>query len=313
MATERARPRRILVTGAAGFVGGALLDALAEQTAGTEIVALDLAAGPKQALSGDVRWIVGRLDEAAVLSEALRARFDVVFHLASVPGALAERDPALSRRVNLDASLDLLDRIATSGARPRFVYASSVAVYGEMTGEAISAESPAQPSMTYGAHKRMVEIALDDFSRRGDVSGVAIRLPGVIARPGRASGFGSAFMSELPRALAAGEPYLCPISPNATAWWMSVRRAAQNLIHAAMIDYCGVALLPSLRLSIGEIVGALCELYGEDRRELVSFEPDPRIEAVFGRYPELSTAREEQLGFAHDGSAMELMKEALRP
>jgi nucleoside-diphosphate-sugar epimerase len=301
---------RILVTGAAGFIGAALIDALAEQT-DAEIVALDLAVGAQQARSGRPRWVEGRLEDANVRRRILGERFDTVFHLASAPGALAEQDPALSRRVNLEASLDLLEGLARSGARPRFVYASSVAVYGEMTGEPVSAKSPARPSLTYGAHKRMTEIALADFSRRGDVSGVAVRLPGVIARPGPASGFGSAFMSELPRALAAGEPYICPVSPNAAAWWMSARRAARNLIHAAVIAHSGVVLLPALRLSIAEVVAALCELYGEDRRSLVSFEPNPRIEAIFGRYPELATEQAAKLGFDHDGSALDLMKQAL--
>jgi len=47
------------------------------------------------------------------------------------------------------------------------------------------------------------------------------------------------------------------------------------------------------------------------RRPLISFKPDERIEALFGRAPELSTAREEALGFAHDGTPNTLIKEAL--
>ena len=235
----------------------------------------------------------------------------MVYHLASVPGALAEREPALGRRVNLDATLDLFDRLAASGRRPRVVYASSVAVYGDMDGRPIGVDSPARPTSTYGAHKRMTEIALSDHSRRGELSGIALRLPGLIARPGRSAGFGSAFMSELPRAYAAGNPYDCPVSPESAAWWMSAGCAARNLLRAASIDVCGEVQLPALRLSVGEIVDVLSDLFGPDRRSLISFKPDERIEALFGRFPKLSTARDEALGFADDGSSITLIKEAL--
>ena len=158
----------------------------------------------------------------------------------------------------------------------------------------------------------MAEIALADHSRRGELSGIALRLPGLIARPGKTTGFGSAFMSELPRAYAAAEPYVCPVS-QATAWWMSVGCAARNLARAASIDVCGELQLPALRLSVAEIVDALSDLFGPDRRALISFNPDQRIEALFGRFPELATAKEEALGFAHDGTPTELITEALAP
>ncbi len=160
----------------------------------------------------------GAIDDRDAMGRVRLEDFDVVYHLASVPGALTERDPALGRRVNLDATLDLFDRLAACGRRPRVVYTSSVAVYGDMDERPIGADSPTRPTSTYGAHNRMAEIALADHSRRGELSGAALRLPGLIARPGKATGFGSSFMSELPRAYAAAEPYVCPVSEQATAW-----------------------------------------------------------------------------------------------
>ncbi len=71
--------------------------------------------------------------------------------------------------------------------------------------------------------------------------------------------------------------------------------------------------LPALRLSVAEIVDALSDLFGPDRRALISFEPDQRIEALFGRFPELATAKEAAFGFAHDGTPTKLVKEALAP
>ena len=302
---------RILVTGAAGFLGRALLRTLASRSREHQIIALDLAPPINAEATGPISWLSGALDDRDMMERAGLQDFDVVYHLASVPGALAEREPALGRRVNLDATLDLFDRLAGSGRRPRVVYASSVAVYGDMDGRPIGVDSPARPTSTYGAHKRMAEIALSDHSRRGELSGIALRLPGLIARPGKSAGFGSAFMSELPRAYAAGKPYVCPVSPEAAAWWMSAGCAARNLLRAASIDVCGEVQLPALRLSVAEIVDVLSDLFGPDRRSLISFKPDERIEAQFGRFPKLSTARDEALGFADDGSSITLIKEAL--
>jgi len=301
---------RILVTGAAGFIGSALLKSLIGDPAGPEIVAVDLAERPAWAAAGRVRWICGGVDDCAVMDEIFRGEFDLVFHLSSVPGALAESDPRLGRRVNLDASLDLLERLAATSRCPRVVYASSIAVYGPSSGP-VGSRTPPRPAITYGAHKRMVEIALADHTRRGEMSGISVRLPGIVARPGPASGFGSAFMSELLHALAAGEPYCCPVSPSATMWWLSVAQAVNNLIHAGAIAHCGAVQLPALHLTTEEVVEGFAETCGAERASLIEYRPDDRIEATFGRFPELDVAEERALGFADDGSVATLFRNAL--
>lgn len=301
---------RILVTGAAGFIGSSLLKSLIGAPAVPEIVAVDLAARPAWAAVDCVRWISGGIDDRAVMDEIFRAEFDLVFHLSSIPGALAEADPRLGRRVNLDASLDLMERLAATSRCPRVVYASSIAVYGPSSGP-VSSRTPPRPAITYGAHKRIVEIALADHARRGEMSGISVRLPGIVARPGPATGFGSAFMSELLQALAAGEPYCCPVSPSATAWWLSVMQAVNNLIHAGAIAHCGAVQLPALCLTVEEIVEGIAEVHGAERASLIQYRPDERIEATFGRLPELDVAEEHALGFADDGSVAVLIRNAL--
>ncbi|MDN5005587.1 NAD-dependent epimerase/dehydratase family protein [Bradyrhizobium sp. GCM10027634] len=301
---------RILVTGAAGFIGSALLKSLMSDPAMPEIVAVDLAGRPAWAAAGRARWICGGVDECAVLDAIFRDEYDLVFHLSSIPGALAEADPRLGRRVNLDASLDLLERLTATSRCPRVVYASSIAVYGPSSGP-VSSRTPVRPAITYGAHKRMIEIALADHTRRGELSGISVRLPGIVARPGPATGFGSAFMSELLHALSAAEPYCCPVSPSATMWWLSVTAAVNNLKHAGAIAHCGTVQLPALHLTIGEVVEAVAEAGGTVRTSLVQYRPDERIESTFGRFPELDVADERALGFTDDGSVATLIRNAL--
>ncbi len=302
---------RTLVTGAAGFIGARLLGSLLADPSIRAITAVDVAPAPSASATERLRWIRGAIDDPSILDAIFVERFDQVFHLVSVAGGLAERERALGRRVNLDASLNLFDRLAAAGGRPRVVYASSIAVYGDMGAGPVSSKTPARPLITYGAHKRMVEIALFDLTRRREISGVALRLPGIVARPGASTGLGSAFMSDLLRAFAEGRRYVCPVSPDATCWWMSAAAAVQNLLHAAAIEAVGEVQLPALRLSVAEIVSALAGAYGEDRRSLIQYASDPFVESVFGRYPQLDAMDSQALGFVDDGDASSLIAKAL--
>lgn len=245
---------------------------------------------------------------------------DVCFHLAAVPGGAAEADPALSRRVNLDATLDLFETLAASraatGLEPTVVvYASTIAVYGSPLPDPVTPLTPTRPPMVYGAHKLACEIILADFTRRGLLDGRSLRLPGIVARPRAPSGLVSAFMSNLMHALAAGEPFTCPVGPEATAWWMSARRCAQNLVHAAVMDPAGDAArawpLPVLHLSISEVIRTLSAVYAVDGGQLVTHAPQPSVEAVFGRYPVLDDRASRSLGLRDDGTAEDLLRRAL--
>ncbi|MBD9665497.1 NAD-dependent epimerase/dehydratase family protein [Variovorax sp. VRV01] len=308
---------RVLITGAAGFIGAHLAELLRErgEIGGRRIGALALA---DQSLPDTTEEIAirGDLADPGVMAQVAAFGPDVVFHLAAVPGGTSEQDYALGRRVNLDASLALFEALAGSGARPTVVYASSIAVYGTHLPDLVTPTMPLRPPLTYGAHKRVCEILLADFTRRGRLDGRSVRLPGIVARERSGAGLTSAFMSDILHALKAGEAFVCPVGPEATAWWMSARRCAENIAHAAVMDVSradpGRAWpLPVLCLSIGDIIDTCSTRYGESRRGLVSFQPRPGVEAVFGRYPRLDDASARALGLRDDGSADELVRRAL--
>ncbi len=164
----------------------------------------------------------------------------------------------------------------------------------------------------------MVESAVSDLARRGDVDGRALRLPGIVARPREPNGLRSAFMSDLMRAFAEGVPYQCPVSPEATAWWMSARCCVNNLIHAAELDGASLGAqrvwqLPVLHLSIAQVVDALAERYGQDRRTLLSYAPDAGLQALFAQMPPLKTPQARAAGFNHDRNAAALVRNSLQP
>lgn len=309
---------RVLVTGAGGFIGRVLVARLLEAGLGGrragELVAVDLALAD---LPDDprLRPVTGSIADADVLAQAFGAPVDAVFHLASVPGGAAEAAPDLGRRVNLDATAQLLAGLREQGGRPRFVFASTVAVYGDPLPAVVDEDTPPRPVMSYGAHKLAAEVLVADAARRGWVDACSLRLPGVVARPGDGAGLVSAFMSQLFRRLAAGEPIVLPVSADATAWWISVGACVDNLLHAAGVDTARldarcVVQMPALHLSIGAVVDALARRHGELRRALVRHEPQERVQRLFASFPPLHAPRAEALGFRHDGSADALVERA---
>lgn len=309
---------RVLITGANGFLGRGLVQRLLADGVlqGRSIEALLLL---DQALTGfaedrRLRRHIGSVTDAALLRRVLADGIDVVFHLVSIPGGAAEANYELGYQVNLQASLELLHQLRNARRPPRLVYASSVAVYGADLPVRMDEAYPAAPQLSYGVHKLMVEAQLADLARRGEVDGIALRLPGIVARPRQPNGLKSAFMSDLLHAVAAGEPYVCPVSAQATAWWMSARCCVDNLLQAAELTgelATRVVQLPVLQLSIEQVLDALAACFGEQHRALVSFAPEPALEALFGRYPPLRTPQARAMGFHHDGSAAALLRSAL--
>lgn len=320
---------RAWVTGAGGFVGRALVQRLLQDGRVSALVALDTrldAARDPWLADARVRRLQGDFADPAVLAAALDTPPAQVFHLASVPGSLAEREPALGWRVNLMGTLALLQRLAETaapGAPPRVVFASSIAVYGPLGRDAVDEDQPTRPTLDYGSHKRIGELLLADASRRGVLDGCALRLPGLVARApapasgaaGAASGHGSAFMSELLHAIAAGRAYTCPVSPQATCWWMSLSCAVDNLLHAAALPAARlpadrVVQLPVLHASVAEVAAA-ARATAPGAADALRHAPDAAIEAIFGRYPPLLTPQARALGFRDDGTLPQLVQAAL--
>ncbi len=311
---------QVLITGASGFVGRRLVRRLLVDGTGLgepleRLVLID------QRFDGEaadrrVEQYPGSIADVGILQRALGGGVDTVFHLASIPGGLAEQQYELGLKVNLDATLQLLEQLRALGSRPTTVLASSIAVYGEPLPSAVNDATLPKPTLSYGAHKLIGEILVSDYSRRGWIDGIALRLPGIVARPPEPSGLLSAFMSDIFWKLAAGEPYTCPVSARAVAWWMSVGCCVDNLLHAARLTpetrrSARTMVLPVLRLSIEELVEALARCYGEDRRQLVRYEPNETLESAFGHYPPLYARTAESLGFHNDGTVELLIRNAM--
>ncbi len=317
---------RTLVTGAAGFIARDLLAALASNAARPDAAG----AGPVELMLTDLdsgalatapfeghRIVAGDIADATLLDRLFADPIDTVFHFAGIVSGAAERDFALGKRVNLDATIALLERCRAQaeagGPVVRLVYASSIAVFGTPLPRRIDDASAPAPTLSYGAQKRVCELLIDDYSRRGFIDGRALRLPGVVIRPPLANGALSAFNSDLIREPLAGRVYVCPVRAESTIWITSRRANTANLLRLGMLD--GAALgpvraitSPAIAARLDAIVAAMTRI---DPRVAarVRFESDAALEAQFGRWPlDFDFAKARALGLATDASLDALLR-----
>lgn len=313
----------IVVTGAGGFIGQHLVAALLREglpghAADTlRISALDMQKGAEHP---QVRWLVGSFADEKVLQQAFAERVALVFHLAAVPSGRSEQQPALAADVNVLGMLRLLDALKAqgndaNGNPPRLVFASSIAVYGKPQTALVTDDTLPEPTLTYGAHKVIGEVLVNDYARRNWIKGVSLRLPGIVARPPEPNGAVSIFFSDLIREVAAGRPVTSPVSPDAQSWLMSVGCCVRNLIHAATQDFDKrrTFMLPALHVSVGDLVEAAARHGGTDAKQLVDWQPDPWVQFNFGSYPPIALPLAEEAGFRADDSLAALVADSLRP
>lgn len=310
----------VLVTGANGYIGQALiqrllsLDTLPGWGPIGLITACDLAFDNSAPPRG-VRRLAGSIADPDVLTAATDPAPDVVFHLASIASGRAEEEFELGLQVNLLASVQLLERLRSQGRSPAVVFASSIAVFGAPLPGAIDDDTALRPTLSYGAHKQAVEILLADYTRRNFIRGRALRLPGIVPRPGPSNGAWSLFSSTLIRSLQQGESCTMPVSARATLWLMSLPRCVDNLLHAASraAEPAGERIawtLPALRVSVADIVAAFDARNGGQASRLVVHQPIAQIERLFGQLPPLRTPAADAEGFRHDGSLDALLNRA---
>lgn len=301
---------RVAITGAGGYLGRRIVAAAMADPRVTGLTLTDLAPPPApadprvRALAGDIR--------DPDLQAAVWDGADAVIHLAAILSGAAEADPATSRQVNLDATLDLMAR---AGGR-RFVLASTIAVYGTPPARTDDATEP-EPTLIYGMHKRMAEIALESLTRRGALDGLALRIPGVVARRDVGPGQTSGFMSAIFHAAREGRRIVLPVAPEGRAWLASVPVVAAGLLAGALLPpgQAGARrsfMLPALAPRFGDLAAALRVAFGGAGGDWQpEWRPDPAIVAAFGSYGAVETAEARRLGFPADADLPALIAAAL--
>ncbi len=302
---------RVLITGGAGFLGRKLTRALLDRGSldGRTIERIDVFdAVPVEAADPRVRATTGDIGDPAVAAGLVTPDTGFVFHLAAVVSAGAEADFDLGMRVNLDGTRALLEAARKTGSRPRFLFASSVAVFGGPMPDVIADGTITTPQSSYGTQKAIGELLVADYGRKGFVDGRTLRLPTVVVRPGRPNKAASTFASSIIREPLNGEEAVCPVAPEQAMWLISPRRVIEGLLHAAEVPAAdwgiGAAVsLPGITCTVGGMVAAMTAVAGPGPAALIRWQPDETIRAIVASWPaRFAPARGLALGFRADES-----------
>ena len=289
---------RIVITGGAGFLGsrlarallarGSLTDARGERRPIQRLVLLDVVA---PALSDPrVSTVTGDLADPALIERVVTPDTDAVFHLAAVVSGQAEAEFDVGMRVNVDATRTLLERCRSLARPPKFVFTSSLAVFGGSLPDPVPDDARLTPQTSYGAQKAIGEFLVYDMTRKGYIDGRSLRLPTITVRPGKPNKAASSFASGIIREPLNGVVSLCPVARETRIWVSSPRTVIDNLIigHEApgeSFAHTRSVNVPGFCVSVGEMIDALRRIAGDQVADRVKLQPDPVIERIVATWP----------------------------
>lgn len=268
----------ILITGGAGYIGRWLaLELLAQ---GIDVVAFDRHApdpGWKPAFPSSARFVAGDItDRAALLEVTHSTPFVAIVHLAGIVTMGCEQDPVRCMLVNLGGTHNALEAARLANV-PRFVFASTISVYGPDVTQPMTERTPAHPLTWYGQSKLMAEQLGLFYQRRYSIDFRAARLAAIVG-PSRNAASGSATMytSLIAERAALGQPYEIDVDPEAGVPVCYAKDAASAL--------AALATSPSAPHRIYHISTALAtaqRLIEIVRRRVpdaqLTFRPDPQL------------------------------------
>jgi nucleoside-diphosphate-sugar epimerase len=312
----------ILITGAAGMIGRKLTERLVEgrSLSGRAIDRLTLidvvAPQMPQSLFAKVDASVSDLAAPGVAAKAIAGRPDVIFHLAGVVSGEAETDFDKGYRVNLDGTRALLEaiRLAGGGYRPKFVFTSSIAVFGAPFPDSIPDDFHLTPLTSYGTQKAICELLLADYTRRGFLDGVGLRLPSIVVRPGKPNKAASGFFSGIIREPLAGQDAILPVADDVLHWHASPRSAVGFLIHAAGLSGARLGdrvnlTMPGVCCTVGEQIAALKRVAGAEAAARIRRAPDELVQRIVAGWPRRFDARRAiALGFTVERTFDEIIR-----
>lgn len=307
-----------LILGGGGMIGQKLAAYLRSLDPDAAITLCDIAF-PETGVSG-VTTVTGDVADSQMLQRLAAQRFDTIYHLASVVSGEAEQNFAKGWNTNLHPMITLLEALRHENAAsdgtycPRLVFTSSIAVFGGPYPDIIPDDFAPSPQTSYGAQKLACEVLLQDYSRKGYVDGITLRLPTICVRPGKPNLAASSFFSGIIREPLNGQPAILPVADTVRHWFASPKAAAGFLHHAATLDTAALnghrALnLPGVACTVADQINALRDIAGQATVDLITAAPDSAIERIIAGWPQAFTAtRAIALGFKAESSFHEIIE-----
>src|SRR6266705_2625465 len=247
----------------------------------TRMTLQDVVAPTKPAgASIPIQVVASDFADAGAAAPLIAERPDVIFHLAAIVSGEAEAEFDKGYRINLDGTRYLIDAIRAVGGgyRPRRVFTSSIAVFGAPFPDKIGDEFFHTPLTSYGTQKSICELLINDYTRKGLLDGISIRLPTICIRPGKPNKAASGFFSNIMREPLVGQEAVLPVAEDVRHWVASPRAAVGFLVHAAELDSAPLGArraltMPGLSATIAEQIEALRRVGGDKAVKLIRREP----------------------------------------
>jgi nucleoside-diphosphate-sugar epimerase len=268
-----------------------------------DVVPLDAGLSEKchQAIQGSI------LDKPLLARVVSRYEFRTIYHLAAMLSTRAERTPAAAHDVNVEGTLNLLELAAEqtewSGRRVKFMFPSSIAVYGLPDLEAKSQAGRIRektwnlPTTMYGCNKIYCELLgryfaqyYKQLSASPGPAGVdfrALRFPGLLSAVTTPSGGTSDFLPEMLHAVARGEAYECFVRPDTRIPFMAMPDAIRAL---QLLESAPEAELSWRSYNVTSFAPSAQEFLDELKRRFpvarVTFVPHLKRQAIVDSWPE---------------------------
>jgi nucleoside-diphosphate-sugar epimerase len=298
--------KTVLITGANGEIGHGLITHMAA-SGDVKIVALDLhpiddtiRARCHQTVTGDI------LDTGVLESLSTRYNFDVIYHLAALLSTRSERQPPLAHRVNVNGTLNLLEISITQsrlqGGRIKFVYPSSIAVYGlpdlqtKARAGRVKEHEWCEPRTMYGINKLYCEQLgryYGSFYRQLDADALheridfrCIRFPGIISAVTLPTGGTSDFAPEMIHNAAQGKSYACFVREDTRIPFMAMPDAISALLKLEAASHADLSRqvynVGAFNPSAGEVLARTQQAFANAQ---VSFVPDEKRQRIVDSWP----------------------------
>ncbi len=325
-----------LITGANGELGQGLIREMS-RNGHDGILALDLNPIDEDISSRCLETFQGDILDQTLIAR-ITSRFDVreIYHLAALLSTRAEFTPETAHKVNVDGTYGLLklaiDSSSWRGDRVRFLFPSSIAVYGMPDAETKSTWGPIKehewtsPTTMYGCNKLYCENLGRYYSRyyrqlaasedSPSIDFRSIRFPGLISADTVPSGGTSDYGPEMLHAAASGEPYPCFVREDTTIPFMAMPDAVHALLRLAKADASQLTRtvynITSFSLTAAEFRDQVVKHFPDAD---ITFAPDQNRQRIVDSWPATvdDSAARAEWGFAPDYDLDKAFSEYLVP
>ncbi|CAI0648298.1 unnamed protein product [Colletotrichum noveboracense] len=260
---------RVLITGAAGFIGQIVASKLLEDES-NELIVTDVIEPPIPSSKSHNNVKLIKADLVDETTKVVPESLDAAMLLHGIMSSGAEANFELGYRVNVDATRSVLNLLAKRCPGVRVLYASSEAVYGRpVPAKNVTEDDIPSPEMSYGCQKVICETLINDYTRRSMINGFALRFPTISVRPGPPSAAVSSSLSGIELGVIG-----CLLQRHDNLM------VALTLPKDALPPHRRAVNMPGFGVTVQDMLDALEEVGGKEKLLLVEEKDEPELRSL---------------------------------